>query len=277
MSNERADEFLSWRGRLGQPHALPEQGLDNPEAVWQRLNARLRGAGQGAEVVRGEPALRERSSWQGRPNRYAIAAALLLLLAIPAALLYRGTRPGRSIESGLPAGGTGSGGGPVKNIESGLPAGGSRDVSATIKDNVAGTRTVVAGTRTAGAGKSIESGFPAGGYAGGSRDRRVAEGRVMTRPEQRPMAVVTTPPATTPTTLSDSGARLAVLTVPVRKAWRVVSINEIDHPGTTSPAVTAQWPATRFRITLNPRSNALPPESALQKKRSTLLKIKLTP
>ena len=231
MSNERADEFLSWRGRLGQPDALPEQGLDNPEASWQRLNARMHGAGQ------------------RRPVRYMVAAALLLLLAVPATLLYRGTRP--AVGNGQPAG----------SIKNRFPA---SEVKAAVVIKDAGTiKDAGAGTRTAG--------------AGGSRDRRVAERRVMTMPEQRQVALVTMPPATTPPKISDSGARLAVLTKPVRKPLRVVSINEIDHPGITGPAMTAQWPATHFRITLNPRSNALPPETALQERGSTLLKIKLTP
>ena len=66
MSNERTDEFLSWRGRLDQPDALPEQGLDNHEASWQRLAERL-----------GEKPRRRMTS-------YWVAAACLLLAVIPA-------------------------------------------------------------------------------------------------------------------------------------------------------------------------------------------------
>ena len=65
MSNERTDEFLSWRGRLDQPDALPEQGLDNHEASWQRL----------AERIREKPR---------RLTGYWVAAACLLLALIPA-------------------------------------------------------------------------------------------------------------------------------------------------------------------------------------------------
>jgi hypothetical protein len=69
MSNERTDEFLSWRGRLDQPDALPEQGLDNHEASWQRLAERLR------EKPR-------------RLTGYWVAAACLLLALIPAIRLF---------------------------------------------------------------------------------------------------------------------------------------------------------------------------------------------
>jgi hypothetical protein len=66
MSNERTDEFLSWRGRLDQPDALPEQGLENHEASWQRL----------AERLREKPRRRLTGYW--------VAAACLLLALIPA-------------------------------------------------------------------------------------------------------------------------------------------------------------------------------------------------
>lgn len=66
MSNERTDEFLTWRGRLDQPDALPEQGLDNHEASWQCL----------AERLREKPRRRMTGYW--------VAAACLLLALIPA-------------------------------------------------------------------------------------------------------------------------------------------------------------------------------------------------
>ena len=70
MSNEKTDEFLSWRGRLDQPDALPEQGLDNHEASWQRL----------AERLREKPRRRVTGYW--------VAAACLLLALIPAVRLF---------------------------------------------------------------------------------------------------------------------------------------------------------------------------------------------
>ncbi|MBS1660788.1 MAG: hypothetical protein JST68_07030 [Bacteroidetes bacterium] len=67
MSNERPDEFFSWRSRLNAPEALPEQGLENKDITWDRLSQRL----------------------HERPRRrragYWIAAACLLLALIPAA------------------------------------------------------------------------------------------------------------------------------------------------------------------------------------------------
>jgi len=66
MSKERTDEFLSWRGRLDQADALPEQGLDNHEGSWQRL----------AERLREKPRRRVTGYW--------VAAACLLLALIPA-------------------------------------------------------------------------------------------------------------------------------------------------------------------------------------------------
>ena len=41
MSDERPDEFFSWRSRLGPPDALPEQGLDNRDLTWEKLAHRL--------------------------------------------------------------------------------------------------------------------------------------------------------------------------------------------------------------------------------------------
>ena len=82
MSNERPDEFLSWRTKLTQPDALPEQGLDDPESAWQQLYARL-----------GEKPRRRLFYWYG-------AAACLLLALIPAALLFRpasGKHPGNTL------------------------------------------------------------------------------------------------------------------------------------------------------------------------------------
>ncbi|HEV3324027.1 MAG TPA: hypothetical protein VG052_00430 [Puia sp.] len=75
MSNERADEFLSWRGRLAPPDALPDQGLDDKELSWERLAERLR----------------------EKPRRrigYWIVAACLLLALIPATHFFR-DRPAR--------------------------------------------------------------------------------------------------------------------------------------------------------------------------------------
>ena len=74
MSNERADEFLPWRGRLTPADALPEQGLEEKELTWQRL----------AERLQKKPRRRFAAWW--------IAAACFVLAFLPASHLFR-TRP----------------------------------------------------------------------------------------------------------------------------------------------------------------------------------------
>ena len=83
MSDERPDEFFSWRSRLNPPDALPEQGLDNRDLTWEKLVPRLQPPGQTPHSL----------SIPGQPRRwppvYRIAAACILLLLIPAALLLQ--------------------------------------------------------------------------------------------------------------------------------------------------------------------------------------------
>ena len=77
MSNEKHDEFLAWRARLGQPDALPEQGLDDHEGSWERL----------AERLRKKP--------RRRLTAYYVAAACLLLALVPTSRLFHSrTAPG---------------------------------------------------------------------------------------------------------------------------------------------------------------------------------------
>jgi len=71
MSNERPDDFLSWRRTLSQPGALSEHGLEDREISWEKL----------AERLRDKP----RRRWTG----YWIAAACLLLALVPVARLFR--------------------------------------------------------------------------------------------------------------------------------------------------------------------------------------------
>jgi hypothetical protein len=75
MSNERPDDFLSWRRTLSQPDALSEHGLEDRELSWEKL----------AERLRDKP----RRRWTG----YWIAAACLLLALVPAARLFRDHHP----------------------------------------------------------------------------------------------------------------------------------------------------------------------------------------
>lgn len=71
MSNERPDEFAAWRRCLRQPDALPEQGLPDKDAAWDRLFDRL------SETPR--------RRFQGS----RIVAACILILLIPAARLFQ--------------------------------------------------------------------------------------------------------------------------------------------------------------------------------------------
>lgn len=71
MSNERIDEFLSWRSRLDDLAGVPGQGLDDREATWERLVDRL------AETPR-----RRRFMW------YRLVAACVLLALVPAVRFF---------------------------------------------------------------------------------------------------------------------------------------------------------------------------------------------
>ncbi len=75
MSNERIDDFLSWRSRLEDPEGIPGQALDDREATWERLMDKLR------ETPR------------RRFSGYRIAAACLLLALIPAGSSHRLSPP----------------------------------------------------------------------------------------------------------------------------------------------------------------------------------------
>jgi hypothetical protein len=71
MSNEKTNEFLSWRGQLTTPDALPGQNLDDREQSWQRL----------ADRLQKEPRRRGIAWW--------IAAACLIFAFFPATLFFR--------------------------------------------------------------------------------------------------------------------------------------------------------------------------------------------
>ena len=79
MSNEKIDDFLSWRGRLDDPQGVPGQGLDDHEATWERLMDRIR------ETPR-----------RRRVFGYRLAAACLLLALIPAVRFFQ-DRPTRIV------------------------------------------------------------------------------------------------------------------------------------------------------------------------------------
>ncbi len=81
MSKEKPDEFLSWRGRLNRPEALPEQGLEDRELSWEKL----------AERLREKPRRRRTAYW--------IAAACLLLALAPVARLFHDRRAPLALHS----------------------------------------------------------------------------------------------------------------------------------------------------------------------------------
>jgi hypothetical protein len=72
MDNERPNEFRSWSRRLEEPGALPETGLADKDAAWDKLYDRLK---------ENEPPRRKRMIWLWT------AAACILLVVAPAALL----------------------------------------------------------------------------------------------------------------------------------------------------------------------------------------------
>jgi hypothetical protein len=81
MSKEKPDEFLSWRGRLNRPEALPEQGVEDRELSWEKL----------AERLREKPGRRRTAYW--------IAAACLLLALVPVAHLFHDRRTPLALHS----------------------------------------------------------------------------------------------------------------------------------------------------------------------------------
>jgi len=99
MSNERPDEFFSWRSRLDRPDALPEQGLADRNGSWEKLAGRLRKdrrhshPGQDNNDARpaGNPRIEAEAPRQVVGRRriaYRLAAACLVLALIPAAFLF---------------------------------------------------------------------------------------------------------------------------------------------------------------------------------------------
>jgi hypothetical protein len=72
MSNERIDEFLSWRGRLDDRQGVPGQGLDDREATWERLMDKI------SETPR-----------RRRFFVYRLAAACALLALIPTVRFFQ--------------------------------------------------------------------------------------------------------------------------------------------------------------------------------------------
>jgi hypothetical protein len=280
MSNEKPDEFLSWRGRLGQPDALPEQGLDNPEATWERLNARL-GETRPGESARSGGIVPDRKTTAGkhrhRVYRYGIAVAFLLLALIPAARLYRDwPSAGKQISPpvGKQASGTEVPGAEVPSARisgEGLAGG---QASGVIRQPANMDREGIAGTIISGARPDkhlpLKEALSRVSRLTGSGRRERKTGSVTLS------AIADRQGRVEGVALADSGTRLAVFTPPVKKALRVVSIHEIDNPTATAPAITVHWPSIPLRVHLVPRRNDVSPVTADQVP-PVLLKIKLNP
>ena len=273
MSNERPDEFLAWRGRLGQPDALPEQGLDDREATWERLNARLgsvlNGERQPGRSVRpGEDGLdKEGAIGKGtrrRIYRYGIAAAFLLLALIPATRFFRG----RPLAKG-PV--------PVAIRQQARADRGATPMTPVIaeKVNPVPSSTPVAPIPVT----TLREKRPAASW-----QRRVT-GNVAVFQRRTPLAVQDlTPPAVAERqerleagAPADPGKRLAVIPSPARKPLRVVSINEIDDPVAPGPVITFHRSPVPFRVSLNPRASAMRMTTAVEEKEPPTLKIELNP
>jgi hypothetical protein len=252
MSNEKADEFLSWRTALAQPDALPEQGLDDPEAAWQQLYARLE-----------EKPRRHFFYW------YGIAAACLLLLLIPAALLFRSRTAGPRPSFGKPSG-------VLQQASATRPAKPAKPLAAgSPMARTTPAISITSVTPPAGplAPLSIGPVAPPDRYwkrpprmAGASKISRVLTrllppvfGRPVRLPAlpsinaAAPAITVPLPPLTTP---SLPGARLAQQPATAKRSLRVISINEINNPGPAGPATALeQHNRIPFSIHFRPSGN----------------------
>jgi len=256
MSNERIDEFLSWRSRLDDPCGVPGQGLDDREATWERL----------MDKIAGKPRRR-------RFFVYRMAAACVLLALVAAAGFFydrhnrvvalrpverqRAVAPGVSIYSPGAATGAGS----AKHT----PAG-NAPVAATSREN-AGSGDVAA-AHMARASQELR------GQAVPGQRRARHEQPAQQQPVQ--IAGLTTPPVVTPERMPDSVA--AMTPKPLKnKTLRVIHINELSGaPGPLPAAITASDAAKRFEFFLVPgrtRMSLPPPPPATA---AALLKIRLS-
>ena len=276
MSNERPDEFLAWRGRLGQHDALPEQGLDDREATWERLNARLGSVlneerQPGMTVRPGEDGLdRERAIGKGtrrRIYRYGIAAAFLLLALIPATRFF----PDRPLANG-----------PVPDAIRQQAEQAGADRGATLMTPVTAGKVGPVRSSTPVASipvTTLKEKRPAARW-----QRRVTSSVAVFQRHTALAEQDLTPPAVADRqerleagAPADPGNWLAIVPSPAKKPLRVVSINEIDNPVATGPAITFHRSPVPFRVSLNSRASALRMTTAVEEKEPPTLKIKLNP
>lgn len=227
MSNERPDEFAAWRSRLQRPDALPEQGLADKDAAWDRLFDRL-----------GESPRR-------RFHGYRIVAACILILLIPAARLFQdrpapgGMRPAAPVpvapRASNPAA-TSKPAAPPAVAASAAPAAAPEPAASAARPTPAlpvqrrqAVRALLAQTARTGTGSLLSPVPPA-------PVSPLPPAITLLRP------AIDSPPLT---------ANPAPPQKPTRKQWKVVDLNEID-PGHQQPhAMASNRQPAMLRLKIN--------------------------
>lgn len=228
MSNEKHDEFSSWRSLLGSRDALPEYGLDSRDRAWEKLTRRLqpqpatrRDLLQAGSTDRKRPAAR-------RYFVYWMAAACFLIALIPATLLRR--IPTRMVTAPGPA-------------QANAPA--VRPPLRPAEDDIVfrsipppGDRTHrTPGSRDGLAVTTLHTEPPTRRMAGSATPPRPTVTPTLA-PAMPPIAEVPAAPQQNPqiagTLLEDSQHKSLEI-----KQLKVVHINEIDNTSHSGPAVTS--------------------------------------
>jgi hypothetical protein len=257
MSKEKPDEFLSWRGRLHQPEALPEQALEDREASWERLAERL-----------GEKPRRRTAYW--------IAAACLLLALAPVAHLFHDRRPPLVLHSPVrpqtrPEKVAAASGKP--------PAPGRTPAQAPGAAPAPGTAPApdkAMGSRTLEASRNIGTPPPARSFHRSATPSLasvpLAGVHPLAGPEKHPPSIAQ--PMILPPT--DTANRLIAQRPAPKKTLRIISINEINKEGVTPAMSTGR--AGFFHIgDAILRNRSLPdPASRQDQDKDYILKINLS-
>ena len=217
MSNERIDEFLSWRGRLDDPQGVPGQELDDREATWERLMDKI-----------GETGRRRRFFG------YRLAVACALLALIPTVRFFQDRHP-RTV-SLRPAA--------LKRVVTPAPSPmpvmpmPAPVATAPSPHHPAGTIPTPAVTASAG---SIWT----------ERDGREQSGKQLSkRAREQPLQLAGLPAVPVTVTVTPPGPGTGQLDIkPLKnKPLRVVHINELPGSSAPSPAVTVSDATRNFEF-----------------------------
>ena len=213
MSNERKDEFLSWRGRLDPMEGVPGQGLDDREQTWDRLAKRLR----------------------GKPRRrlplYGIAAACLLLVTIPAARFFHG-RSSRQTASPV-----------VQTVTPARQADGQREFVST----PAKTQPLTPQPQLPAAGSDRNKDGLAAIGNGSGRQRTRPETR--TPPAQIGTVAVTDEHIQTPSAPpAPLVSQLPTARAAAQKKWKVVDLNELGSGWEPPHGMASNFPPSSLRF-----------------------------